>query len=151
MTRTAARNSRHPVEQHVARWLLMSHDRAESDEFAMTHEFLSIMLSVRHAGGSVAAGAPRKARLIRYERSRIVVTDRLDLGNASCARHGIARHAPVAGPNRDRGHRPANAAERLARTGAPGNVSTGACCRHCRSRNSPRVFHAPAAFGTERA
>jgi len=93
VARTGACNGRHHTEQRLARWLLMAHDRAEGDEFPMTHEFLSMMLGVRRAGVSVAAGALQKAQLIRYERGRIEVTDRPGLESAACECYGIQRRA----------------------------------------------------------
>jgi len=93
VTRTAACNGRHHTEQRLARWMLMAHDRTEGDSFPMTHEFLSMMLGVRRAGITVAAGILQKAQLIRYERGQITVTDRAGLEGASCECYGIARRA----------------------------------------------------------
>ena len=91
VTMTAACNSRHFVEQRLACWLLMAHDRTEGNEFAMTHEFLSMMLGVRRAGVTVAAGALQRAGYIQYEQGRIRVADRLGLEAAACECHFIVR------------------------------------------------------------
>jgi CRP-like cAMP-binding protein len=91
VTMTAACNSRHLVEQRLARWLLMAHDRTDGDEFAMTHEFLSMMLGVRRAGVTVAAGALQKAGYVHYEQGRVQVTDRAGLEAAACECHFIVR------------------------------------------------------------
>ncbi len=84
VTLTAACNARHPIEHRLARWLLIAHDRADGDEFPMTHEFISMMLAVRRPGVSLAAGVLQKAGLIRYARGRMEVTDRPGLEAASC-------------------------------------------------------------------
>ncbi len=84
VTMTAACNARHAIEQRLARWLLIAHDRAGADEFPMTHEFISIMLGVRRPGVSLAAGVLQKAGLIHYVRGRMAVTDRPGLEAASC-------------------------------------------------------------------
>ena len=91
VARTAACNGRHHTDQRLARWLLTAHDRVEGDAFPMTHEFLSMMLGVRRAGVTVAAGALQKAGLIRYERGRMEITDRPGLEAAVCECYGIAR------------------------------------------------------------
>ena len=93
VARTAACIGRHQVDQRLARWLLMAHDRSEGDEYPMTHEFLGMMLGVRRAGVTVAAGQLAKAGFIRYERGRIQVTDRPGLESVSCECYGIARRA----------------------------------------------------------
>jgi CRP-like cAMP-binding protein len=93
VARTAACNGRHHTDQRLARWLLMAHDRVEADEFPMTHEFLSMMLGVRRAGITVAAGQLQKAGFIRYERGCIEMTDRSGLESASCECYGVVRRA----------------------------------------------------------
>jgi CRP-like cAMP-binding protein len=91
VTLTAACNARHPIEQRLARWLLIAHDRAEADEFRMTHEFISMMLGVRRPGVSLAAGVLQKAGLISYVRGLMAVTDRPGLEAASCECYHTAR------------------------------------------------------------
>ena len=91
VARTAACNGRHHTDQRLARWLLMAHDRARMDEFPMTHEFLSLMLGVRRAGITVAAGQLQKAGFIRYERGCIAVTDRPGLEGAACECYALVR------------------------------------------------------------
>ncbi|WP_424140601.1 Crp/Fnr family transcriptional regulator [Roseomonas chloroacetimidivorans] len=93
VARTAACNLRHQLEQRLARWLLMSHDRVEGDSFAMTHEFLGLMLGVRRSGITVAAGLLQKAGMIRYGAGRMEVTDRPGLESVACECYGIVRRA----------------------------------------------------------
>src|SRR5688572_29248147 len=66
VSQTAACNGRHTVDERLARWLLMAHDRADGDEFPMTQEFMAMMLGVRRAGVSVAAGILQKAGVISH-------------------------------------------------------------------------------------
>ncbi len=90
-TLTAACNARHAIEQRLSRWLLIAHDRADGDEFPMTHEFISMMLGVRRPGVSLAAGVLQKAGLIHYARGRMAVTDRPGLEASSCECYHTAR------------------------------------------------------------
>jgi CRP-like cAMP-binding protein len=103
VARTAACNGRHHTEQRLARWLLMAHDRAEGNAFPMTHEFLSMMLGIRRAGITVAAGILQKAGLIHYERGWMKIEDRPGLENAACECYGLVRRAYdcLLGPRKD--------------------------------------------------
>ena len=89
VTMTAACNGRHAIEQRLSRWLLMAHDRVGQDEFQMTHEFLSMMLGVRRAGVTVAAGMLQKAGFIQYDRGRVRITDRSGLEASACECHDV--------------------------------------------------------------
>jgi CRP-like cAMP-binding protein len=85
---TAACNGRHELEERLARWLLMAYDRANGETFSMTQGFMALMLGVRRAGVSVAAGILQKAGVIAYERGFITVLDRPRLEAASCECYG---------------------------------------------------------------
>lgn len=74
----------HLIGPRLARWLLMSHDRAQADCFHVTHEFLACMLGVRRVGVTVAAGALQRAGLIHYHRGELTVVDRPGLEAAAC-------------------------------------------------------------------
>ena len=84
VAQTAACNGLHTIEQRLARWLLLTHDRVRRDEFLLTQEFLSRMLGVRRAGVSVAANNLKQAGAIDYRRGNVVVVDRKRLEDTSC-------------------------------------------------------------------
>jgi CRP-like cAMP-binding protein len=91
VTQTAACNGHHALDQRLARWLLMAHDRAEGDEFPMTQEFLAMMLCVHRPGVTVAARLFQQAGFIRYSHGHMAVTDREGLEAAACECYGAVR------------------------------------------------------------
>lgn len=74
----------HLIGPRLARWLLMSQDRAHSDHFRVTHEFLAFMLGVRRVGITTAASALQRSGLITYRRGELTVVDRPGLEAAAC-------------------------------------------------------------------
>lgn len=75
----------HLIGPRLARWLLMSQDRAHADSFHMTHEFLAYMLGVRRVGITTAAGALQREGLIEYRHGFLKVLDRSRLQAAACS------------------------------------------------------------------
>jgi CRP-like cAMP-binding protein len=85
IAQTAACNRFHVVTQRMARWLLMTHDRVNSNEFRITQEFLALMLGVRRVGVSVAMCVLRDRKLIHYRRGTITILDHAGLVAAACS------------------------------------------------------------------
>lgn len=81
---STACNAVHTVEQRLARWLLMAHDRMGTDAFPLTQEFVAMMLGVARPTVTVVAGTLQKARLITYRRGTVTILNRKKLENESC-------------------------------------------------------------------
>jgi CRP-like cAMP-binding protein len=91
ISHTAACNAHHNIQERLARWLLMAHDRADSAALPLTQEFISMMLAVRRPGVTVAARSLQATGAINYERGRIIVLDRERLEEASCECYAVVR------------------------------------------------------------
>jgi CRP-like cAMP-binding protein len=81
---STACNAVHTVEQRLARWFLMAHDRVGTDSFPLTQEFVAMMLGVARPTVTIVAGTLQKAGLITYQRGKVTVLDREKLEAASC-------------------------------------------------------------------
>jgi CRP-like cAMP-binding protein len=84
ISQTAVCNRLHAVEEQLCRWLLLSHDRLDSDKLVMTHDLISNMLGVRREGITLAAKKLAARNLIKNSRGTIEVLDRQGLEDASC-------------------------------------------------------------------
>ncbi len=91
VAQSAACNQFHSIEQRCCRWMLMTHDRMQSDQFLLTQEFLAMMLGVQRTGVTVAAGGLQRAGLIRYSRGNVTIIDRRGLLRHSCECYGVSK------------------------------------------------------------
>ncbi len=84
ISQTAVCNRLHSLEQQLCRWILLSHDRLNSDKLVMTHDLISNMLGVRREGVTLAAQKLAEKGLITNTRGTIILIDRQGLENAVC-------------------------------------------------------------------
>jgi len=91
ISQTAVCNRLHSMEQRLCRWLLMTHDRTQTDELQMTQEFISNMLGVRREGVTHAAQRLQDAGLISYVRGHIEILDRQGLEAHVCECYKVVR------------------------------------------------------------
>ncbi|MEO8898758.1 MAG: Crp/Fnr family transcriptional regulator [Candidatus Dormibacter sp.] len=92
ISQAAACNRLHTNEERLSRWLLMSHDRVGTEEFAITHEFLGQMLGSRRATVTLSAGILQAAGLIKYHRGQVTIVDRHGLEQVACECYGVIRN-----------------------------------------------------------
>jgi len=86
---TALSNAAHSVEQRLARWLLMAHDRTNGDEVTLTHDFLALMLNIRRPSVTNTLHILEGMRLLRAARGRITIRDREGLEALASAAYGV--------------------------------------------------------------
>jgi CRP-like cAMP-binding protein len=91
VAQSAACNTFHLLERRCSRWLLMTHDRMQSNEFPLTQEFLAMMLGVQRSGVTLAAGALQRAGLIHYTRGNVTILDHPGLVKLSCECYGVSK------------------------------------------------------------
>ena len=91
ISQTAVCNRLHSIEQQLCRWLLLSHDRLQSDKLIMTHDLIANMLGVRREGVTIAAKHLQSKKLISYVRGTIIILDRQGLENNVCECYQVVK------------------------------------------------------------
>ena len=86
---TAIANARSHIDQRLARWILMAHDRTRDNTLPLTHEFLALMLGVRRAGVTEALQSLKRQKLIDTGRNQIVVRNRKGLEQKAGKSYGV--------------------------------------------------------------
>ena len=103
LAQTAVSNGSGTIEERLARWLLLTHDRLDGNDLPVTHEFLAIMLGVRRPGVTLATHMLEGAQVIRAKRGLITVTDRAKLEQLAGRSYGSPEleYERLIGPMRD--------------------------------------------------
>ncbi len=91
MSQTAACNRHHSIEQQLCRWLLLTMDRASSNDLVITQELVANMLGVRREGVTVAAGRLQSLGHIRYRRGHLSVLNRMGLEERACECYAVVK------------------------------------------------------------
>jgi CRP-like cAMP-binding protein len=101
VVQTAVCNGRHRIEERLARWLLMTHDRVVGDDFPMTQEFMSTMLGVQRPGVTLAVGTLQRSGVLSHRGGRFTVVDRpgLEAVACECYAHAVRRFDWLVKPN----------------------------------------------------
>jgi CRP-like cAMP-binding protein len=122
ISQTAVCNRLHAVEKRLCRWLLLSHDCVQSDQLAMTQEFIANMLGGRRESVTVAAARLQDAGLIQYSRGHITILDRPGLEVAACECYRIVRDEFDRLLNTRRVEQPAHQTPQLIEVGWPRGI-----------------------------
>ena len=93
VSQSVACNGLHSAHQRCARWLLMAHDRARTDSFKLTHEFLAEMLGIQRPSVNIVARRLQSAGLISYSRGEITIVNRRGLEMEACECYAMVRKA----------------------------------------------------------
>jgi len=91
VAQSAACNHFHTVQQRCCRWLLMTHDRVQSERFLLTQEFLGMMLGVQRTSVTGAASALKRLKLIEYHRGQVTILDRIGIEKRACECYAISK------------------------------------------------------------
>ncbi len=89
VAQTAACNRLHDIKQRLARWLLMTQDRVESESLPITHDFLATMLGTDRPTVSLAANVLKREKIIEYPRGTVKIVNRKKLEDSACECYGI--------------------------------------------------------------
>ena len=89
VAQTAACNRLHDLEQRLARWLLMTQDRLDSECLPITHDFLATMLGTNRSSVSLAAGALQREKSIEYTHGAVTIVNRKRLEESACECYGV--------------------------------------------------------------
>jgi CRP-like cAMP-binding protein len=106
IAQTAACNRFHVVTQRMARWMLMTRDRVNSNEFRITQEFLALMLGVRRVGVSAAMCRLRERKLIVYRHGTVTILDHEGLIAAACVCYKTVKDIYAQAQSKDGNSRP---------------------------------------------
>jgi CRP-like cAMP-binding protein len=90
VSQTAYANAGYSIEERLARWLLMTHDRLERDDMPITHEFMGVMLGTRRSGVTLAVQMLEGVGAIRATRGHITLRDREKLEQLAGQSYGFA-------------------------------------------------------------
>ncbi|MEI8277848.1 MAG: Crp/Fnr family transcriptional regulator [Hyphomicrobiales bacterium] len=91
VAQSAACNHAHSLDQRCCRWMLMTHDRVQSPQFILTHEFLAMMLGVRRTSVTLAAHNLKRLKLIEYNRGQVTILDRKGLEKRACECYAVSK------------------------------------------------------------